>query len=98
MTNRENFRIYTWNGSNNDNVAAKTLPFKPVSQIIDIDCMNVSHQNVGDQRKRSSEIFAVGLSDGPLHLKLYVWFLHAYILINRKVFHHSQIRTNRESD
>jgi len=70
VLNRENFKIYTLNGNNTDNLAAKNIAFKLVSHIIDIDCMNASHQNVGDQRKKSSEIFAVGSSDGPFHFQL----------------------------
>ena len=93
----DNLKIYNWNGTSDDDLPAKTLPFKLVSHIIDMDCLNAGQRSVGDQRKRSSETFAIGSSDGKFRIDLQIRFIHVLLFNVRKVFHHSQIGTYRES-
>ena len=101
MVNRGEFRIYTWNGNTNDNSTTKSLNFKPGSHIIDIDCMIVGHQNVGEQRKRSSEIFAVGSSDGSCHFIIFILRSHpnfGVCLLGKCFIVHKSGRTERVID
>lgn len=58
----DDLKIHSWDGSAKDS-AIKSIPLNKGTHILDIDCMNISQQSM-DQRKRSSEMFAIGTSDG----------------------------------
>ncbi len=90
----DDLKIHSWDGSAKDS-SSKTITLNKGTHILDIDCMNISQQSM-DQRKRSSEMFAIGTSDG----KRIKWFHLQTILSNvctiREMLHHAQVGPNRE--
>ncbi|XP_046461872.1 intraflagellar transport protein 80 homolog [Daphnia pulex] len=66
FTYSDDLKIHSWDGSAKDS-SAKTITLNKGTHILDIDCMNISQQSI-DQRKRSSEMFAIGTSDGKCYI------------------------------
>lgn len=58
----DDLKIHSWDGIAKDS-SIKTISLNKGTHILDIDCMNISQQSM-DQRKKSSEMFAIGTSDG----------------------------------
>ena len=62
--NRDELKIHTWDAGNAKDGSIKVVPLSiKGTQILDIDCMSTNQQST-DQRKKSSEIFCMGTSDG----------------------------------
>lgn len=57
--NSDDLKIHTGDGSTKESsFAIKSIPLNKGTHIVDLDCMGA------DQRKKSSETFAIGTSDG----------------------------------
>jgi hypothetical protein len=92
----DDLKIHSWDGSAKDS-SAKTITLNKGTHILDIDCMNISQQSI-DQRKRSSEMFAIGTSDGKKQFSPIISFKNKLFerFFQRKMLHNAQVGPNGE--